>query len=193
MKIVQFIVVGLVALVALMGIVGAMLPRHHVASRGARFRAPADTLWQTLTDFANLPGWAPEPRTAAAVRVEIRDTTWSVVGTHLGLRRPERTRQAGRLREVLDGLEGPAVLAGDLNADLADPELAEVVRWATPLAHDPEAAIWLGPTYSSTNPRRRFDHILAGPGCAIIAARRIPVTFSDHVPIVAVVSQQEQS
>src|SRR5262249_47642251 len=52
MKLVLFVVVGIVALVALMTVVGALLPRQHVAARSARIRATADALWQTLTDFA---------------------------------------------------------------------------------------------------------------------------------------------
>ena len=60
MKIVLFILVAVVALVVLIAVVGLFVPRHHVAARSARFSASADALWQTLTDFADMPAWAPE-------------------------------------------------------------------------------------------------------------------------------------
>lgn len=60
MKIVVFIVATVVGLVALVGLAGSLLPRHHVAARSAHFHASPDSLWQTLTDFARLPTWAPE-------------------------------------------------------------------------------------------------------------------------------------
>jgi len=82
MKIVLFIVLGLVALVALMTAVGALLPRRHVASRSARFQTAADSLWQALTDFAQLPSWAPE-----MTRVErVPDMNGHPVWLHVGKR-----------------------------------------------------------------------------------------------------------
>lgn len=60
MKVVMVILIAFFALAAIVTLGGLLLPRHHVASRRARFRAPAQTLWRDLTDFARLPGWAPE-------------------------------------------------------------------------------------------------------------------------------------
>lgn len=60
MKVVLMILGAIVALVAIVAVAGALLPRHHVAARSARYRAPADSLWRALTDFAALPTWAPE-------------------------------------------------------------------------------------------------------------------------------------
>ena len=60
MKIVLIVLAVVVAIIGLIAIIGALLPRSHMASRAARFRTPADSLWATLTDFAALPSWAPE-------------------------------------------------------------------------------------------------------------------------------------
>lgn len=82
MKIVLVVIAVIVLLVAIVAVVGALLPRHHVASRSARYRAPADTLWRALTDFAALPGWAPE-----LTRVErLADQNGHPVWLHVGPR-----------------------------------------------------------------------------------------------------------
>jgi len=60
MKIVLFVLVAIVALIGVVMLVGSLLPRGHVASRSGRFRQAPETLWQTLTDFAAMPAWAPE-------------------------------------------------------------------------------------------------------------------------------------
>lgn len=82
MKVVLVIVAVIVVLVAIITAVGAALPRRHVASRTARYRTPADTLWHTLSDFARMPGWAPE-----LTRVErLADRNGHPVWLHVGPR-----------------------------------------------------------------------------------------------------------
>ena len=82
MKVVLLIVVAIVGLVALVAVAGTMLPLHHVASRAAQFRTPADSVWQALTDFERLPGWAPE-----LTRVErVADMNGHPVWLHTGKR-----------------------------------------------------------------------------------------------------------
>lgn len=48
------VIVGLVATVL---IVGALIPKGHVASRSARFQQPPEVLWEAMTDFASHPTW----------------------------------------------------------------------------------------------------------------------------------------
>lgn len=82
MKVVLFILIAFFALAAVVTVAGALLPRRHVASRSARFRAPADSLWGALTDFAQLPAWAPE-----LIRVErFADHDGHPVWLHVGRR-----------------------------------------------------------------------------------------------------------
>src|SRR5216684_2515483 len=54
-----WIVGGLVAIVALIAIVGAMLPKGHVASRAARFREAPDSVWRAITGYEDFPKWRP--------------------------------------------------------------------------------------------------------------------------------------
>jgi endonuclease/exonuclease/phosphatase family metal-dependent hydrolase len=144
-------------------------------------------------------GWwrGLEPRSAVMARVapDGGEPIW-VVGTHLDVRAPARARQAARLAELVAGLDGPAILAGDLNAGAEAPELQPLVAWAR--ADGAEAALPDDSpqpdepmlTFPSRAPTQQRDHILAGPGCAIIRARTHAVQFSDHLPIVAAVSHQ---
>lgn len=82
MKIVLLILVAVVTLVALIAVIGSLIPRHHVASRSARFRQTPEALWQTVTDFANMPSWAPE-----VVKVErLADQNGHPVWLHSGPR-----------------------------------------------------------------------------------------------------------
>ena len=59
----KWILITLGALVALVGLaylVGARLPRDHVASVRAHFDQPPDSIYRVLTDVAAYPGWRHE-------------------------------------------------------------------------------------------------------------------------------------
>ena len=127
-----------------------------------------------------------EPRSAAVVGVQVRGQDWTVFGTHLGYTAAQRRTQAEVLAEALAAAESPIVLAGDLNAvDPTEDEVAPLMSWGGPL----------GPaelsTFPSDAPREQRDYIIPGPDCAIIRATTHQVPYSDHIPIVAVVSYQE--
>lgn len=57
MKVALYVVGGLAALVALVWVIGAMLPRNHVATRMARYQQPPEAIWQAITDSAAFPAW----------------------------------------------------------------------------------------------------------------------------------------
>ncbi|HEY4837926.1 MAG TPA: SRPBCC family protein [Candidatus Acidoferrales bacterium] len=54
-----WIVGSLAAIVALVAIIGAMLPKGHVATRAAKFRASPDAVWQAITGYEDFPKWRP--------------------------------------------------------------------------------------------------------------------------------------
>jgi uncharacterized protein YndB with AHSA1/START domain len=54
-----WIVGSLAAIVALVAIFGAMLPKGHVATRAANFRESPDAVWQAITTFDEFPKWRP--------------------------------------------------------------------------------------------------------------------------------------
>lgn len=54
------IVVGiLVGIVAMVAVIGALLPKGHVATRAARFRQAPAAIWKTITDYEKFPSWRP--------------------------------------------------------------------------------------------------------------------------------------
>jgi hypothetical protein len=82
MRILLFIVLAVVVIGVVITVVGSLLPARHVASRAARYTTPPDSLWGTLSDFPNMPGWAPE-----LTRVErLPDRDGHPVWLHVGSR-----------------------------------------------------------------------------------------------------------
>ena len=49
----------LVAVVLIIVVIGYMLPQSHVASLSARYAAPPDAIWSSLTDVSAFPQWRP--------------------------------------------------------------------------------------------------------------------------------------
>jgi uncharacterized protein YndB with AHSA1/START domain len=60
MKLVLLIGSGVVALVIVVLIIGALLPKEHVASREIVLRRPPPEVYATLRDFAGAPKWRPD-------------------------------------------------------------------------------------------------------------------------------------
>lgn len=150
---------------------------------------PRSALIARVIAPARAPAIAPaigagDPRQEASCTPRVGASIW-VVGTHLDVRAPARARQAARLAAHVAGLDGAVILAGDLNAGVDAPELEPLLAWAR---EGGTAEPML--TFPSAAPTRQLDHILAGPGCAIIRARTHAVQFSDHLPVVAAVSHQ---
>jgi uncharacterized protein YndB with AHSA1/START domain len=53
-----FIIIGiLVAVIALVALVGALLPKAHTGIRSARFKQPPETIWKAITDVDAFPSW----------------------------------------------------------------------------------------------------------------------------------------
>jgi len=50
----------LIGLVALVTVIGMLLPKQHVAKRSAKFNQPPQTIWDAITNFEALPSWRPE-------------------------------------------------------------------------------------------------------------------------------------
>lgn len=49
----------LVAVVAVVALVGALLPAGHVAARTARYSRPPEAVWAAITDLEAAPSWRP--------------------------------------------------------------------------------------------------------------------------------------
>jgi uncharacterized protein YndB with AHSA1/START domain len=60
----------IVSLIVLVVVVGALLPRDHVATVSARIAATPDAVWEMITDVANHPSWRSDVQ-----RVEVLPST----------------------------------------------------------------------------------------------------------------------
>jgi hypothetical protein len=60
MKIALIVLAVLVGFVIFVVIVGALLPKQHVAVRRARFTAATSQVWQVISRFADQRSWRPE-------------------------------------------------------------------------------------------------------------------------------------
>ena len=67
MKIALIVVGALVGLVLVITVIGAMLPRDHVATMSTTVAAPPDTVWAALTDVAAYPSWRNDLKSVEVV------------------------------------------------------------------------------------------------------------------------------
>jgi uncharacterized protein YndB with AHSA1/START domain len=57
MKWLLLIVAALVALVLIVVIIGALLPKDHTVTRAIRLKQPPSAIWQAITDYTKFPEW----------------------------------------------------------------------------------------------------------------------------------------
>lgn len=97
----------------------------------------------------------------------------TVVGTHMGHLTRGSLLHFLALRRALSALEGPAVLAGDMNL------------WGPPvqllLGHWRRAA--KGRTWPARRPHSQLDHILVTPEVHVVAGDVVRAGGSDHLPV----------
>ena len=60
MRWVLIVLAALVLLVVMVALIGAMLPKGHVAARAAVYRRPPPEVWDAIHDFAAYPQWRRE-------------------------------------------------------------------------------------------------------------------------------------
>lgn len=65
-----------VALILAVVIIGALLPRDHVAIVKARITATPEAVWQSITDVANHPSWRPDVKRVELVPAPDGRITW---------------------------------------------------------------------------------------------------------------------
>ena len=73
------IVVGIVVIVA---VVGALLPKAHVATRKARFKQPPEVVWNAITDIESYPSWRADVKKVERLPNRDGRTVWREIGGH---------------------------------------------------------------------------------------------------------------
>lgn len=81
MKWVLIIVGVLAVLVAMVTLIGAMLPRDHVATMTAVIPAPPQTVWETLTNVAAYPTWRSDVKRVEVLSQPAAPLSWKEHGT----------------------------------------------------------------------------------------------------------------
>ncbi len=104
-------------------------------------------------------------------------------GGRLEANSDRRWRESRLLRERVEGLTGPVVLAGDFNTTDDSPIFRE--NWGAYADAFAQAGWGLGYTYRNSHTQIRIDHILAGRGARIAAFHLGPDVGSPHLPLVA--------
>jgi hypothetical protein len=77
-----FVVVGLLALAALVALVGVFLPRGHRASRAVVYGAPPPAVFAAITDFAKFPEWRTGIKTVEMLSDDGGKTRFREEGPH---------------------------------------------------------------------------------------------------------------
>jgi endonuclease/exonuclease/phosphatase family metal-dependent hydrolase len=157
----------------------AILSRHPILE----FRnhvIPRLSTQTTATEPEPLPGFLDATIGVGAARIR-------VFNTHLDYRADRRVRdlQVAAMVELMSTANGPALLAGDLNAPPAAPELAPLFqRWKDVWS----VAAGEGFTYPAAAPVRRIDYILVSDSLRAVSARTLDTQASDHRPVIAEMS-----
>jgi hypothetical protein len=122
-----WIIGGAVAIVAIIAIIGAMLPKGHVATRAAKFRASPDAVWSAITGYEDFPKWRPGVTSVA----RIPDANGHVVFM-------ERNGTGSSAQEIpyeiVESVAPTGGAAGKLVAKIADPKLPFGGSWTYEVA-----------------------------------------------------------
>ncbi|WP_262106642.1 endonuclease/exonuclease/phosphatase family protein [Arthrobacter sp. Marseille-P9274] len=141
----------------------------------------------TNLEYAQRP---TEQRGLLEAVINIEGNHVSFYNTHLDHQRSEqRQSQVKEILAVAEESELPSVLVGDLNAVPSAPEMQDIMTGFT------DVFAVLGQddayTYPVEEPDRQIDYILTSDDIEAEAAEVIDTTSSDHLPIVADLSIEQ--
>jgi hypothetical protein len=118
MKLFLIFLGALVAIIVLMIVIGAFLPKGHVATVRAKFNEPADKIWHIVADFAAWPSWNPSAKKMERLPDRDGHPVWLMIG------------KDGRLpTEVMESRAPGPTQSGRLVTRFADPSLPFSGSW----------------------------------------------------------------
>jgi hypothetical protein len=79
MKLALIVVGVLVVLVALVAVIGLMLPTNHLVSRSSHFRQPPQAIWDAIT---GAPDWRPDIRSFEKLPPQNGHRSWKEIDQH---------------------------------------------------------------------------------------------------------------
>src|SRR5580704_19034637 len=117
-----WIVGSLAGLIALVFIIGALLPRGHVATRSARYRQSPERIWRAITNFEDFPKWRPG--------IQSVEKLPDVNGHLVWMEQSGAGRSAQKMPyEVVESIPPNGGKAGQLVTKIADPKLPFGGTW----------------------------------------------------------------
>src|SRR5688572_930797 len=100
MKWALLVIGGLVGIILLIALIGALQPRDHVATMTATISAPADRVWSALTDVTAYPSWRSDVQRIEVVAQPPAPLSWR-----------EHTKQ-GAMTFAVEAFEPPRRMVG---------------------------------------------------------------------------------
>ena len=82
MKWFVIVLAGLVALLLIVALIGALLPQSHVAVRSAQIHKPSGDVWNAVTDVASAASWRNDMERVEMLPPKDGRIAWREVGKH---------------------------------------------------------------------------------------------------------------
>ena len=101
----------IVALIALVYVIGARLPEKHSAVRVARYRQKPDALWQAITDYDQFPFWRSNLKSTGTLTSKNSFSAWQEVDAH-GNVIPFQVLESDPPRHLVKGIADPKLPFG---------------------------------------------------------------------------------
>ena len=137
---------GLVAIVALIALIGALLPKGHMVTRAARFHQKSVAIWQAITDYRNFPNWRKGVESVEQLPDSRGHSVWL-----------ERGRNDAIPYEMVETSPPDATGRARMVVRIADPKLPYSGTWTYELAEaDGDAILRITERGEVYNPIFRF-------------------------------------
>lgn len=149
MKYVLIVLGALVALILIMVVVGALLPKQHYATRSARFHQPPEVIWTVLTNYQEFPSWRSNVKRVESLQSSNQLAAWREFDSH-GNSLPMQTVESDAPRRLV--------------TQIADPKLPFGGTWTTVIAQsDSGSEVRITEDGEVRNPVFRFmSHFVFG-------------------------------
>jgi uncharacterized protein YndB with AHSA1/START domain len=125
MKWVLIVVAGLVGIVALVAIVGSLLPKGHVARRTAHYTQTPDSVWAAIADVPGQASWRTDLKSVERAEDRNGKQVW---------------RETSKRGDVVPYETTEIIPPRRLVRTIADPDLPYGGRWIYEVAAEPTGA-----------------------------------------------------
>jgi uncharacterized protein YndB with AHSA1/START domain len=106
------IVLGtLLALILIVVVVGALLPKRHHATRSARFHQPPEVIWTALTNYQEFPSWRSNVKRVESLQSANQLPAWREFDSH-GDSLPMQTVESDAPRRLVTQIADPKLPFG---------------------------------------------------------------------------------